>query len=176
MSGTSGVAKWILEQGNGVLNWFLTQMHLIQSPVGWLDSPHFALASVTITNIWIGIPFDMVLFYSGLQGIPDELYEAASLDGAGPWRKFWSITVPSLRVVIAIVLMLGLIYTLKVFDIIMALTGGGPANSSQILSTWSYVLSFQELFFSQGAAVGNIMIGIALVFTGIYLVFMRNED
>lgn len=168
--------KWILDQNNGVLNWALLQMHLIQSPLGWLDSPHLALLSVTMTNIWIGIPFDMVLFYSGLQGIPAELYEAAGLDGANGWRKFWSITVPSLRGVIAIVLMLGLIYTLKVFDIIIAMTGGGPGNASQILSTWSWQLSFSEFSFSQGATVANLMMAIALVFSGIYLVFVRTED
>jgi len=168
--------KWILDQNNGVLNWALMEMHLIHAPLGWLDSPHLALISVTMTNIWIGIPFDLVLFYSGLQAIPGELYEAASLDGANRWQTFWSITIPSMRAVIAIVLMLGLIYTLKVFDIIIALTGGGPANASQILSTWAYQLSFSDFSFSQGAAVANIMIIIALVFTVGYLVFIRNED
>ena len=168
--------KWILDQNNGVLNWALMELHLIHAPLGWLDSPHLALISVTLTNIWIGIPFDLVLFYSGLQAIPEELYEASSLDGANRWHTFWSITIPSMRGVIAIVLMLGLIYTLKVFDIIIALTGGGPANASQILSTWAYQLSFSDFSFSQGAAVANIMIIIALIFTVGYLVFIRTED
>lgn len=167
--------KWIFDQSHGVLNWALLRLHVIQSPVGWLTSPHMSLLSVIINNIWIGVPFDIVLFYSGLQDIPAEYYEAAALDGCNAWQKFWYITVPELQPVIAIVLMLGLIYTLKVFDIVMVLTGGGPANSSQILSTWSYNLSFTELSFSDGAAVGNIMILVSLLFTVLYFKFSRDK-
>lgn len=172
---TGTAFKWMFDQSHGVLNFILLQLHLIHSPVGWLISPKLALLSVIITNIWVGIPFDMVLFYSGLQEIPAELYEAAELDGCSRWQRFWFITVPSLKPVIAIVLMLGLIYTLKVFDIIQVMTGGGPANASQILSTWSYTLSFQQMSFGQGAAVGNIMILISLIFSAIYLRVTRES-
>ncbi|WP_233095874.1 carbohydrate ABC transporter permease [Alicyclobacillus sp. SO9] len=171
----SGTAfKWIFDQSHGVLNSVLLRLHIIHSPIGWLVSPHVALLSVIITNIWVGIPFNMVLFYSGLQDIPAELYEASQLDGANAWQRFWSVTLPSMKSVVAIVLMLGLIYTLKVFDIIMVLTGGGPANSSNILSTWSYILSFQNMSFGKGAAVGNIMIAISLLFSFIYMRVVRD--
>ncbi len=173
----SGTAfKWIFDQNHGVLNAVLLHLHIIHAPLGWLVSPNLALISVIITNIWVGIPFNMVLFHSGLQNIPEELYEAAALDGCNKWQQFWSITVPSLKSVIAIVLMLGLIYTLKVFDVIMVLTGGGPANASQILSTWSYDLSFQNMQFGQGAAVGNIMILISLIFCFIYMRATRQSE
>jgi len=171
----SGTAfQWIFNQSHGVLNWFLMNLHIIDKPIAWLVSPHTALLSTIITNIWVGIPFSMVLFYSGLQDIPPELYEAAAIDGCNAWKKFWFITVPSMRAVIAVVLMLSLIYTLKVFDIIMIMTGGGPANASDILSTWSYNLSFQQLLFGQGSAVANIMILISLIFAFFYIKITKN--
>jgi multiple sugar transport system permease protein len=109
--------------------------------------------------------------YSGLQAIPGEIYEAASLDGARPWSAFWRITFPLLRPVSAITLLLGLIYTLKVFDIIWIMTKGGPADASTTLATWSYRLSFGNLLpaFGPGAAVGNLLIIVAMVFGLIYI-------
>ncbi len=122
-----------------------------------------ALISVLLANIWIGIPFNLVILYSGLQNIPEDLYEAAALDGANAWQIFRRITFPLLRPVSAIVLLLGLVYTLKVFDIIWIMTKGGPAGSSTTLATWTYQLGFGSLLpdFGPAAAVGNILIGLA---------------
>lgn len=167
VSGT--VWRWIFDQEYGVLNQSLLGMGLIDSPVSWLSSTSVALTAVTIANIWVGIPFNMVILYGGLQAIPTQLYEAAQLDGAGPWRRFTTITWPLLRPVTAVVLMLGLVYTLKVFDVIMVLTQGGPANATQTLTTWAYFQSFQDLDFGQGAAIGNLLILIAVVFAVFYL-------
>jgi multiple sugar transport system permease protein len=111
----------------------------------------------------------MVILYSGLQGISQEFYEASSIDGANGWQKFYSITLPLLEPVIGIVLMLGFIYTLKVFDIIYVMTQGGPANDTQTFATWSYTLSFAEQAFGQGAAQANMILLIALVVAVIYL-------
>lgn len=166
---TASAFRWMFQQSNGIFNQLLLNLHLIHHPLGWLIMPHLALAAVIITNIWVGIPFNMVLLYGGLQDIPGELYEAAAIDGAGWWKSFLHITIPSLRPVISIVLMLGIVYTLKVFDVIKILTDGGPANSTQVLSTWSYTLSFNNYSFGEGAVVGNIMIVIALFFAVIYL-------
>ncbi|MEV4754311.1 sugar ABC transporter permease [Micromonospora sp. NPDC049559] len=166
----SGTAwRWILETDSGVLNQTLLGLHLVDQPVPWLASTDHALLSVTLVNIWVGIPFNMVILYGGLQAVPEHLYEAASLDGAGPWQRFWRITFPLLRPVTAVVLTLGLIYTLKVFDVIMVLTQGGPADSSQTLTTYAYDLSFQQLAFGRGAAVGNLLILVAVVFAFVYL-------
>ncbi|GAA3740753.1 carbohydrate ABC transporter permease [Salinactinospora qingdaonensis] len=167
--------KWILAQDYGVLNQTLEGLALVSSPVPWLTSTEWALISVTLVNVWIGIPFNMVILYGGLQAIPESLYEAAFLDGAGPWQAFRNVTLPLLRPVIAVVLMLGLVYTIKVFDVIMVLTGGGPAQASETLTTWSYALSFDEFAFGQGAAVGNLLIVVALVFALIYLRSVRRS-
>ncbi|EJY56742.1 binding-protein-dependent transport systems inner membrane component [Alicyclobacillus hesperidum URH17-3-68] len=172
----SGTAfKWMMDQENGVINWLLLWLHVIHHPLGWLVNPHLALISVTIANIWIGIPFNMVLIYSGLQEIPQEILEAAHIDGANAWKRFWRVSLPSIKSVISITVLLGLIYTLKVFDIIMALTGGGPANASQIFATWAYQLSFQQFLFSQGAAVSNVMAGISIVLMILYLRVSRED-
>ncbi|NUP74807.1 MAG: sugar ABC transporter permease, partial [Sinomonas sp.] len=128
-----------------------------------------ALVAVVGVNIWIGIPFNVTILYGGLQDIPDELYEAAALDGATGWRSFWHVTWPMLRPVVNVVLVLGVVYTLKVLDIILALTGGGPANASQTIATESYALSFQQFRFGEGSALGNILVLISLVFALFYL-------
>ncbi|WP_037908300.1 carbohydrate ABC transporter permease [Actinacidiphila yeochonensis] len=168
--------SWMFNSESGVVNYAL---HLVGvAPVDWLTSPHWALTSVIIANIWIGIPFNLVILYSGLQNIPDELYEAASLDGATGWQQFWRITFPLLRPVSAITLLLGFVYTLKVFDLIWIMTRGGPGDSSTTLATWSYRLGFGSLLpqFGPGAAVGNILILIALVFGLLYIRVQRRQE
>ena len=112
---------------------------------------------------------------SGLQDIPGELYEAGALDGATGWKAFWHITWPNLRAVVSVVLMLGVIYTLKVLDIILGLTQGGPANATQTIATQSYQSSFVEFKFGEGAALSNILILISLVFAIVYLRATRRQ-
>jgi multiple sugar transport system permease protein len=168
--------SWMFNSESGVINYFL---HVIGvGPVNWLTSPDQALTSVIIANIWIGIPFNLVILYSGLQNIPTELYEAAALDGANRWQQFRRITFPLLRPVSAITVLLGLIYTLKVFDLIWIMTKGGPGDASSTLSTWSYRLGFGSLLpqFGPGAAVGNLLILIALVFGLLYIRVQRRQE
>lgn len=166
---SGAVWRWMLDADHGVINTVLRALHLASGPVPWLTSPHWALAAVILTNIWIGIPFNLVILHGGLRAIPATLYEAAALDGAGPWQRFTNVTWPLLRPVTAVVLMLGLVYTIKVFDVIMVVTRGGPANASQTLTTWSYNLSFQQFAFGQGAAVGNVLIVVTTLFGLLYL-------
>jgi len=166
---SSAVWRWMLDQDNGILNRFLMASHLVSGPPGWLSTTGLALIACIIVNIWIGIPFNMTLLYGGLQDIPEQLYEAAALDGATGWRAFRYVTWPLLRPVVNVVLVLGVVYTLKVLDIILGLTGGGPANASQTIATESYHLSFVEFNFGRGAALGNILILISLAFAILYL-------
>jgi len=169
------VWRRILDQDHGVLNGFLTALGLSDDGVPWLNSPGTALLSAVLVNIWIGIPFNMAILYGGLQEIPRELYEAAALDGAGPWRAFRSVTLPVLRPVITVVLVLGFMSTIKILDLILALTGGGPADSTQTLGTMTYHLSFLRLDFGQGAVVGNVLILISAVFALLYLRANRGD-
>ncbi|MFF5114222.1 carbohydrate ABC transporter permease [Streptosporangium sp. NPDC000509] len=168
--------SWMLNSDSGIVNAALGYVGL--GPVNWLTSPDWSLVSVTIANIWIGIPFNLVVLYSGLQAISRDVHEAAELDGAGGWQKFWRVTFPLLRPVSAITLLLGLVYTLKVFDIIWIMTKGGPADSSTTFATWSYRLGFGNLLpaFGPGAAVGNLLILMALVFGLIYIRVQRRQS
>lgn len=163
------VWRRIMDEEHGVLNSFLETVGLSGDGVPWLSSPSVALLSAILVNIWIGIPFNMVILYGGLQEIPRELYEAAALDGASPWRTFRSITLPMLRPVVTVVLVLGFMSTIKILDLILALTGGGPADSTQTLGTLTYQLSFLQLDFGAGAVVGNVLILISAVFAVLYL-------
>lgn len=167
---------WMLNSDNGIVNSVILAFGGEQ--INWLTSPGTALLSVTIANVWLGIPFNLVILHSGLQNIPTEVYEAAALDGAGAWRQFWSVTFPLLRPVSAITLLLGLIYTLKVVDVIWVMTSGGPAGASTTLAVWAY----QEAFgtgipsFSPAAAIGNLLIIIALVFGFLHLRLQNRQE
>jgi multiple sugar transport system permease protein len=166
---SAAVWRWILDTDHGVLNRALSWLPFVDAHPNWLSSTSLALAAVIGVNIWLGIPFNATILYGGLQEIPEELYEAGALDGATRWRAFRHITWPLLRPVVTVVLVLGVVYTLKVLDIILGLTNGGPANSTQTISTLSYQLSFRQFDFGAGAALGNILIVISLVFAVVYL-------
>ncbi|MFC8801094.1 carbohydrate ABC transporter permease [Promicromonospora sp. NPDC057138] len=174
VSGTTW--QWMMSPDTGVLNAFLGIFGA--DPVWWLNADN-ALLSVTIANIWLGVPFNLVILYSGLQNIPADLYEAAALDGAGPWQQFWRITVPLLRPVTLITLLLGLVYTLKVVDIIWIMTSG--TGSSQTLATWSYGMAFGKgtsavIRYSEASAVGTILLLAALVFGFVYIAVQRKQE
>jgi multiple sugar transport system permease protein len=166
---SAAVWRWILEQDSGILNELLRAIGLASGPIPWLTSSDTALIAVVMVNIWLGIPFNVVLLYSGLQSIPEELYEAGEIDGCTGWSAFRHLTLPLLRPVVSVVLLLGVIYTIKVIDLILGLTGGGPANATQTIATRSYEMSFVEFDFGQGAALGNVLILIALLFSVVYL-------
>ncbi|MDN3495501.1 sugar ABC transporter permease [Planococcus sp. APC 4015] len=167
--------RWIFSGSYGLFNAFLGLIGLPTSEP-WLVNPNTALVAVIIANIWIGIPFHMMLLYAGLQGVPAQLYEAASLDGASAWQRFWKITVPMMRPVIIIALLLGFVHTFKVFDLIYVMTAGGPAGATNVLSIEVYKLSFEYFRFGDGAAAANILLIIPLLLSVVYLWLRRRED
>jgi len=172
---TGAIFTLIFATSNGLANELLRGAGLIHGDVGWFTSGYLAVAAITVANIWAGVPFNAVLLYSGLQDVPNELLEAASVDGANAWRRFTRVTVPMMRQVILIVLMLGIIYTVKAFDLVIVLTGGGPANQSQLLSSWSYTQAFSAFQFGTGTAVGNILMVFTFLVGMIYLLISRGN-
>ncbi|GAB3232357.1 sugar ABC transporter permease [Glycomyces halotolerans] len=168
--------SWMLNSENGIVNSVIEAFGGEQ--INWLTSPDTALIAVIIANIWLGIPFNLVILYAGLQQIPSELYEAASLDGASARQRFWRITFPLLRPVSAITLLLGFIYTLKVVDVVWIMTTGGPGDASLTLAVWSYREAFGtgQPDFSPAAAIGNLLIVIALVFGFVHLRMQRSWE
>jgi len=168
--------QWMMDAENGIINRFLAVFGV--DSVWWLSNQN-SLWAVIIANIWLGIPFNLAILYSGLQDIPGDLYEAASLDGAGAWRQFWSITFPLLKPVTAITLLLGFVYTLKVVDIIWIMTMG--TGRSQTLATWAYAMAFGKgsssvIKYSQASVVGTILLLVALVMGVVYLFVQRRQE
>ena len=159
----------------GIIDEMLRSLHLVHSPIFWFDSSFKALFVVTFVNIWIGIPFNAVLLYAGLQDIPIELREAAALDGAGPWKRFRYVTLPLLRPVALIVIMLGIIYTVKTFDTVILLTNGGPDNGTQLMSTWAYQLAFTNFQTGDGAAVADMLFIFCMIVGFVYIRATRRE-
>lgn len=160
--------KWLFATEYGVVNFVLIGLRLVPAPIHWLSDPSLSLASVTIANIWFGTPFSMILLSAAVAGIPLEPYEAAALDGAGPLQRFRYITLPALRPALLAVACLVTIYTMRAFDLIFAMTGGGPLDSSNVLPLFSYQFTFQQFSFGIGAAIGSfafvIVFGVALLY------------
>ena len=169
------IFKFMFGTDVGIINFFLKILGLISENIDWLTNPATAMPAVIIANIWIGIPFNMILLATGLTTIPAELYESASIDGANKVQQLWKITLPLLRPTIESVLILGFIYTFKVYDLIYVMTAGGPVNSTQLLSTYSYKLSFDMFKYSQGAAVANILFIVLFFVSLLYLRYVYSE-
>lgn len=160
---TANIFKWIMSDG-GTLNSLLLKFGCISTPVYWLTDATLAMWSVTAINIWLGIPFMFILLYTGVQNIPNDLYEAADIDGANFIQKTIYITIPSLRAVILVCLMLGFVYGFRHFDIVWIVTKCGPGNATHLLSSLAYQKALQEYQFSLGAAISNSMVLIMVFF------------
>jgi multiple sugar transport system permease protein len=132
-------------------------------PFPWLADPVYAFPSTIVANIWIGFPFNFILLYAGMRSIPEDIYEAAKIDGATFWKRVARITFPMLQPVSVAVLMLGTIYTVKVFDLVWIMTGGGPANGTHLLSTYAYQVGFSVLNFGEAAAIATLMVLLVLL-------------
>jgi len=172
---TGFIFRFLFQLEAGAVNQVLLDVHLIHAPIGYLLSPGWAYVTVLITNIWLGVPFFTVLLFSALQDVPPELKEAAMIDGAGPWQTLVRVTLPVIRPVIEVTFVLGFVFTVKVFDIVISLTQGGPANSTQLIATWAYNLSFQQFDYGAGAALNTVLLIIALLVAPIYIRLNRDS-
>ncbi|GLZ01003.1 sugar ABC transporter permease [Actinoplanes sp. NBRC 103695] len=159
----------------GVLNYILQTLGVAQSAVDWLGDPDKALWVVTFANVWSGYPFFMISLLAGLQGIPGDLYEAASVDGAGPVQKFLAVTLPQLRPVIISMAVLDLIWTSQQFALIWMMTGGGPLNSTEMLSTFTYKQAFSEYEFSTAAAAAVVVLMLTMILAFFYVRTQRER-
>ncbi|HEY5769110.1 MAG TPA: sugar ABC transporter permease [Terrimicrobium sp.] len=144
-------------------------------PFPWLSDPDYALPATIVTNIWIGFPFNFILLYAGMRSIPEDVYEAAKIDGASFWERVAYITMPLLKPVSVAVLMLGTIYTVKVFDVVWIMTGGGPANGTHLLSTYAYQVGFSVLNFGQAAAIATLLVVLVLLLNLVQLLLQRSK-
>ena len=172
---TGNLFRWMLTGQYGVVNFFM-DLGPLDAGRAWLSAPDTALVGTIVTNIWVGIPFNMILLLAGLQAISPSLYDAARVDGAGPAQRFLYITLPQLKSVILIVLLLGFIYTFKVFDLIYVMTGGGPVNATEVLPIYVYDTFFEFFRFGSGAAASILVLVIPIMLALVYLGLLRREE
>ena len=167
--------KFMFASKGGIINQLLMALHLIDAPLEWLLEPGLAMVAIVVANIWIGIPFNMMLLITGLTTIPEEIYESSRLDGANKIQTLFKITIPMIKPAIMSVLTLGFVYTFKVFDLVWVMTKGGPINATELVSTYAYKLSFEQFQFSKGAAAANILFLILLA-VGIFYIKLINDE
>ena len=173
---TGTIFRWMFDSDFGVINYFLTSMHLVDKPVMWLTGPTTAMVAVVVANLWVGMPFNMLLILSGVHTIDDGLYEAAEVDGAGPIRTFFSITEPLMRPVVFSLLLLGVINTYKVFDLIYTMTKGGPVEATTTLPIFTYLQTFKVFDFGNGAAASMLTMVLPLALSWFYVRSLDKED
>jgi multiple sugar transport system permease protein len=165
--------RWLF-QNDGPVNSFLLSMGLDTIP--WLNSTTWAMPVLILLSIWKQLGFNMVVFLAGLQTIPQSRYEAAELDGANSWAKFWYITLPGLRPTLVFVTVTTAIFTLRSFEQVYVITGGGPSNSTNLLVYYIYEQAFRQFNFGYAAAATTLLLIIALILVYIQLTTWRETD
>lgn len=168
--------RWMYDPFFGLFGQVLTQLGLQHWIQDWLGNRDLALYSAFIAHVWQSVGFSMVLFLAGLQGVNKTLVEAARIDGAGRWNVFRFVTFPALRTTITIVLVLSIISSLKAFDIVYGLTGGGPAQSTQMLALWAFTQSMQIFDFGRGSAISVVLLCITLAVVIPYLRWTQKRE
>ena len=175
---TSKMFGWLFDGQNGIVNYLLRSVGLIQHNIDWYGSPDFALATIVIADVWKTTPFMALLLLAGLQTIPESLAEASIIDGANAWQHFWHVRLPLLTPTLLIASMFRALDAFRIFDLVYVLTGGGPADSTEVLSTLTYKQLFSALQLGYGSALATIMfiteILIAVVF-GVFLLRKMRE-
>jgi len=149
---------WIYDAQFSIISWTLTRLGWIDSYIDFLGEPNLARASVIAANIWRGVPFIAICLLAGLQTIPPSLYEAAAIDGASPWQKFWNVTLPMLTPIIAVVMTFSVLFTFTDFQLIWVLTRGGPINATHLMATLSFQRAIPGGALGEGAAIATAMI------------------
>ncbi|MBK6644196.1 MAG: sugar ABC transporter permease [Anaerolineales bacterium] len=167
---------WMFDSQFSILNRFLLDWGLIQEKIIWLGTPATAMISVQLVNIWRGIPFFGISLLAGLQSIPQELYEAADIDGASAWSKFWNVTFPLLMPVTAVVTLFSIVQTFADFQIVYVLTRGGPVNSTHLFATLTHQTAILAGRLGEGAAVSLFMFPILVIAVILQLRYLQNQD
>ena len=160
---------WMFNASFGVINYLLIQLGIVTRPISWFTESTPALIAVTVATVWKGYPFFTITLLAGMQSIPRDLYEAARVDGASALKQFWYITVPALRSVMGIAMVISTLWLFRVFDIIYVMTGGGPSRSTETLAIQIYREAFQYFEMGYASAVGMVALALSIVATLIYL-------
>jgi multiple sugar transport system permease protein len=167
--------RWMFNGEFGVVNDLLMKTHLIDAPVPWLADAKYAMVAVIAANVWYGVTFFAIMILAALQSVPDELYEASAIDGAGKVRTLFSITIPSIRTTLALTVLLRVIWTFNSPELIFGMTGGGPANETHIVTSYMIQVT-QEGDYGRASAMGVMVVFVLLLFAIFYLLAVRTRN
>ncbi|MCZ2261136.1 MULTISPECIES: carbohydrate ABC transporter permease [unclassified Isoptericola] len=167
---------WIFNANYGVMNALLQGLGLVDDPQAWLAQPGTAMGAVILAKTWQSFPWMMVMLLAGLQTVPIELHEAAEMDGAGTVRRFFAITLPHLKGIVGLVLLLEFIWNFQHFDIIYVLTGGGPAGATQTFATAVYETAFQGYDLGKAGALGLLWMVLLMALVVVYVRFSEKGE
>src|SRR5215813_13860215 len=168
---------WMFNSLYSVVNWTGIALGILSPPgPNWLGQSYYAMAAVITVNIWRGLPFFAITILAGLVAIPKDLYEAAQSDGAGPWARFWYVTLPMLKPVLAVVVLFSTIFTFSDFNIVYVLTRGGPINSTHLFATYSRMIGLESGRIGEGAAVSLYLFPLLVLVVWAQLRFVRKQN
>jgi multiple sugar transport system permease protein len=168
--------EWIYNASYGALNGLLIQLGITSEKISWLGSKLLALNMIIAADTWKMVPFYAILLLAGMQSIPKDLYESATIDGSGGWKSFFHITLPMLKPVLLVIMVLRTMQCFGVFDIIYILTKGGPANGTMTISYYIYFETFGNLDFGKGSAISFIVAAIILLISLVYIKLLRSDE
>ena len=168
--------KWILHGLFGAANYLLVGLGLIDEPIAWISQTETAMLMAILVTVWFGFPLFTLAILAGLQSIPAEHYEVARIEGATPLKTFWYVILPSITKIIGIIVVLRTIWLFNAFDLIFALTGGGPVNATETLPLYAYRVGWRHGFIGQTAAIAVILLGVLIVLTWIYFRLFKIEQ
>ncbi|WP_189135952.1 carbohydrate ABC transporter permease [Wenjunlia tyrosinilytica] len=166
--------RWMFNSEFGVVNDLLQKAGLIDHPIAWLAEPRMAMLAIIVANVWYGVTFFAIMILAALQSIPDDVYEAAQLDGAGKARTLFQITIPYIRTTLALTVLLRVIWIFNFPDLIFGMTGGGPNNETHILTTWMITIT-QQGDYGKASALGLVVVALLLVFSVFHLMATREK-
>jgi multiple sugar transport system permease protein len=172
----SFVWRWIYHSDYGVIGALATELHLSTGPINFLDNTHSVLPSLIVVNVWKEFSFAMIMMLAGLQTVPEQLHRAAMVDGAGPWDRFWHVTMPHLKGVTLITVLLMVVTNLNAFTIPWIMTGGGPAGASDLWITQVYQIAFGRVRFGLASAYSVILFIVMMVLGYFYVRALSGKD
>lgn len=172
----AAIFRIILDPNMGSLNQSLSQLGLGALAQSWLGDPKWALISIIAVNIFQWMGFSMINYYAGLMAIPDDVYESARIDGAGFWSQLFKITIPMLKGTTGVLIVLGIVGSLKTFDIVMLLTRGGPGRSTEFLATMLYKTAMDEFNGGYSSAIGVMLLIVAVIMSAVQLKLGKEKE
>jgi multiple sugar transport system permease protein len=167
---------WMFDSQFSIITWALNELGLYEGKIPWLGRPALAMAAVQTVNVWRGVPFFGMMFLAGIVTVSKDLYEAATVDGANAWQRFWSITFPHILPIIVVATLFSFVRTLGDFQIVWILTKGGPINSTHLVATLAYRSAIQGGNIGQGAAIASFLFPFLVVIIILQIRYLRREE